>query len=185
METQPSCAQRCSLNHLPALQFCLSAEWGGTGELFLSLPSHEAFRADKQAPKPFCQPALSETEAWKQFYLSLLGLRPPLNKHWHQSLFVPEAEQTLHLISYHLNFSEFRIPSKILLYSAKTLDSSMLHLHESERQCSPFPTPPRETGLILAFLQEKWGAAVETGSHRSTKFWLGFLHIPAEMITEP
>lgn len=29
VETQPSCVQRCSLNHLPALQFCLKAEGGG------------------------------------------------------------------------------------------------------------------------------------------------------------
>lgn len=36
-----------------------------------SLPSHEAFRADKQAPKPFCLPALSETEGRMKAIFSL------------------------------------------------------------------------------------------------------------------
>lgn len=61
----------------------------------------------------------------------------------------------------------------------------MFHMHESERQCSPSPTPPCETGLILAFLQQKWGTAAGTQSHQSTKFWLCFLHITVKKITVP
>lgn len=36
-----------------------------------SFPRHKAFRADKEAPKPFWQSPLCETEAWMWFYLSL------------------------------------------------------------------------------------------------------------------
>lgn len=168
----------------------LSERWmrGCRRNDFCSPPSHEPFRADKQAPKPFCQPALRETEAWKQFYLSLLRLRPSLNKHRHQNLFLAEAEQILPLIRYHLKFSEFHLPSEMLLSSAKALDS-MLHtwgtLH-SERQHSPSPTPPsKTTGHFGSLTLETRDSCRDRVPSEHKKSWLWFLHIAVEKITEP
>lgn len=66
----------------------------------------------------------------KPFYPSLLGLRPSLSKYEHQNLLRAEAEQSPPLISSHLKYSEFHLPSEILLPSAGALEAALsVHRH--------------------------------------------------------
>lgn len=88
----------------------------------------------------------------KPFYPSLLGLRPSLSKYEHQNLLRAEAEQSPPLISSHLKYSGFHLPSEILLPSAGALEAALsVHRHTllGRTALSCVNSSPRSEAAVL------------------------------------
>lgn len=85
----------------------------------------------------------------KPFYPSLLGLRPSLSKYEHQNLLRAEAEQSPPLISSHLKYSGFHLPSEILLPSAGAALSVHWHTLLGRTALPCVNSSPRSEAAVL------------------------------------